>query len=200
MPWAVWSEDTGHGNNGIFVSRLVGGTHFELFNGGQPISPRGHDATNPDITFFGNTPYVSWIEAHGGGGDRGFVGHFDTNGVFVLDTPGGVRLIGHGRTNVLDGARMPISSACTADPFTNDGSNCAIAPVNAPFFLFTTAGSPQRLFGQAVVGGISCSLFPGCQVSVTQSGNSATISSQLGQTNTVGILVREDRALYTHPP
>jgi hypothetical protein len=191
VPWTVWSEDTGNGVHAIFVSRLVGGNHFALFNGGAPVSNPDRDATNPDITFFGNTPYVSWLETHGGS-TRGFYGHFDTNGVFVEDTPGGVRLIGsRGRpASLLAGARAPISSACTADPFSGDGSSCAIAAVNAPFFLFTTAGSPQRLFAQAIVGGISCALFPGCRVSVTPSGSGAVISSQLGEDDTVGILVQ----------
>ena len=131
---------------------LVGGNHFELFNGGAPVSDPRRDATKPDITFFGNTPYVSWLEKRSGH-DLGFVGHFDTNGVFVVDTPGGVRLIGPGAlADLLDDVRAPISSACTADPFTGDGSNCLIAAVNAPFFLFTTVGSPQRLFAQAVLG------------------------------------------------
>ena len=163
VPWVVWSEDTGSGVHGIFVSRLVNGTHFELFNGGAPISDPGRDSTKPDITFFGNTPYVSWLEQRGSE-LRGFYGHFDTNGVFIEDTPGGVRLIGpqRGHAHLLADVRAPISSACTADPFTNDGSNCAIAQVNAPFFLFTTSDSPQRLFAQAIVGGISCALFPGC--------------------------------------
>ena len=190
VPWATWSEDTGSGRHAIFVSRLVGGTHFELFNGGAPVSDPHHDATNPDITFFGNTPYVSWLEKRGGH-NVGFVGHFDTNGVFVVDTPGGVRPIGPGvRAHLLDDKRAPISSPCTADPFTTDGSNCQVAAVNAPFFLFTSVGSPQRLFGQAIAGGISCALFPGCTVSVTQTGNGAVISSQLGQDDTVGIPVQ----------
>ena len=191
VPWAAWSEDTGHGIHGIFVSRLVGGTHFELFNGGAPISDPHHDASKPDITFFGNTPYVSWLEARGSK-LRGFSGHFDTNGVFVVDTPGGVKLIAppRGRAHLLADVRVPISSPCTADPFTNDGSGCAIAPVNAPFFLFTTAGSPQRLFGQAIVGGVSCALFPGCTVSITEHGHGAVISSRLGEDDTVGILVQ----------
>jgi hypothetical protein len=189
VPWAAWSEDTGDGVHAIFVSRLVGGNHFELFNGGAPISNSDHDATNPDITFFGNTPYVSWLELHGSR-RLGFVGHFDTNGVFVSDTPGGITLIGDGRANLIADTRAPISSSCTANPFTNDGSACPIAPVNAPFFLFTTVGSPQRLFGQAVVGGISCSLFPGCTVSVTQTANGAVISSRLGEDDSVGILVQ----------
>jgi hypothetical protein len=92
--------------------------------------------------------------------------------VLVQDTPGGVDLIGsaRGRAHLLDDVRAPISSACTADPFTNNGSSCPIAAVNAPFFLFTTVGSPQRLFSQALVG--------------------AVISSQLAQTDTVGILVQ----------
>ena len=42
---------------------------------------------------------------------------------------------------------------------------------------------------QAIAGGISCALFPGCTVSVTQTSNGAVISSQLGQDDTVGILV-----------
>ena len=191
VPWVVWSEDTGHGVHGIFVSRLVSGTHFELFNGGAPISDPHHDASKPDITFFGNTPYVSWLETLGGN-LRGFAGHFDVNGVFVTDTPGGVKLIAppRARAHLLADVRAPISSPCTADPFTNDGSACQIAAVNAPFFLFTTADSPQRLFAQAIVGGVSCALFPGCTVRVTASGNGAVISSRLGQDDTVGILVQ----------
>lgn len=189
VPWAVWSEDLGSGNHGIFVSRLVGGTHFELFNGGAPISDTHHDASVPDITFFGNTSYVSWLEKRGSN-LRGFVGHFDTDGLFVGDTPGGVKLLGpaRARANLLNDVRAPISSACTADPFSGDGSGCPIATVNAPFFLFTTAGSPQRLFAQAIVGGISCALFPGCQVKVIPHDHAAVISSRLGQGCPVGIL------------
>jgi hypothetical protein len=189
VPWAVWSEDQGNGVHAIFLSRLVGGSHFELFNGGAPVSSTRHDATNPDITFFGNTPYVSWIE-HRRGAVMGFVGHFDATGVFVLDTPSGVRLTPRGVANVLDGARMPISSRCTADPFTTDGSNCPTADVNAPFFLFTTAGSPQRLFAQAIVPKPNCSPFPGCTVTVTPTGNGAVIGGQLSQDADVGILVQ----------
>ena len=133
---------------------------------------------------------MSWLEKRVGH-NVGFVGHFDTNGVFVTDTPGGVRLIGPGaRAHLLDDKRAPISSPCTADPFTTDGSHCQVAAVNAPFFLFTTSDKPQRLFAQAIAGGISCALFPGCTVSVTQSGNAAVISSQLGQDDTVGILAQ----------
>jgi hypothetical protein len=191
VPWAAWSEDTVNGNHAIFVSRLVGGNHFELFNSGAPISNTRRDARKPDITFFGNTPYVSWLEKRGGA-LRGFSGHFDAHGVFVQDTPGGVKLIGsaRGRAHLLGDVRAPISSACTADPFTNDGSSCPVAAVNAPFFLFTTVGSPQRLFAQAIVGAVSCALFPGCTVTVNANSDGAVISSQLAQTDTVGILVQ----------
>jgi hypothetical protein len=190
VPWVVWDEDTGNGNHAVFIARLVGGTQFQLFNGGAPLSDPHHDATQPDITFFGNVPYVTWTENRDGQ-LRGFSGHFDTNGVFIQDTPGGVRNIAspHAPASLID-FRMPISSSCTADPDSGDGSACAVAPVNAPYFTYTTAGSPQRLFSQAIVGGISCALFPGCAVSVSNTGSGAVISSQLSQNNTVGILVQ----------
>jgi len=86
--------------------------------------------------------------------------------------------------------RVPISSSCTADPFTNDGSACPPAAVNSPFTLFTTAGSPQRLFGQAVIGGPNCVLFPGCRLSVVGQGSGATIQAGLAQDSNVGIPVQ----------
>ena len=61
VPWVVWSEDVG-GHHAIFVSRLVGGDHFELFNAGNPVSAPEQDAGTPDITFYGNTPYISWTD------------------------------------------------------------------------------------------------------------------------------------------
>jgi hypothetical protein len=189
VPWVVWAEDTGSGKHAIFVARLVNGDHFELFNGGAPVSPTNRDAGSPDITFFGNVPYVSWIEDHGGQ-KRGFVGHF-VNGVFVQDTfAGGIPLAPRFRPASLIDARVPLSSSCTADPFTNDGSACPVAAVNAPFLLFTTAGSPQRLFGQAVIGGLNCILFPGCGLVVVSQAGGAVIQSSLGQSNNVGILVQ----------
>jgi hypothetical protein len=63
VPWVVWSEDVG-GHHAVFVSRLVDGDHFELFNNGNPISGNA-DAATPDITFFGNTPYISWVSHTG---------------------------------------------------------------------------------------------------------------------------------------
>src|SRR3954452_11231042 len=144
VPSVAFSEDVG-GHHAIFVSRLVGGDHFELFNGGNPVSGPTEDAGTPDITFFGNTPYVSWVS---GPADArlGFVGHFDAYGKFVHDTPGGIRLTQPHRhraatpASLID-ARVALSSNCTADPFTADGSNCAPATINAPFDTYTTAGS-----------------------------------------------------------
>jgi hypothetical protein len=188
VPWVVWSEDLGNGTHGVFVARLVGGDHFELFNGGAPVSNVHRDSVRPDITFFGNVPYISWIEPHGTD-NRGFVGHFE-NGVFRLDTPLGIRFTSRFRSAPLIDARVPLSSSCTSDPFTNDGAACPLAAINAPFYLFTTETSPQRLFGQAVIGGPNCVLFPGYKLAVDQQANAAVISSTLGQGNTVGILVQ----------
>jgi hypothetical protein len=144
VPWVTWAEDIGHGRKGIFVSRLVGGDHFELFNGGNPISNTANDAATPDITFSGNTPYVSWQEDVSGK-RKAFVGHFEggaTAPVFVLDTSKGVTSTGGN----LD-ARPPISSSCTASPATSDGAACPAGALGTPFFLFT-AGKPgsQKLF------------------------------------------------------
>ena len=189
VPWVVWAEDTGSGKHAIFVARLVGGDHFELFNGGQPVSAKNRDAGSPDITFFGNVPYVSWVEDQGSH-KRGFVGHF-VNGVFVQDTlPSGIPLAPRSKPASLIDARVPLSSSCTADPFTSDGSACPVAAVNAPFLLFTTADSPQRLFGQAVIGGPNCVLFTSCNVGVVSQGAGAVIQGTLGQSNSIGILVQ----------
>jgi hypothetical protein len=186
VPWVAWSEDVG-GHHAVFVSRLVGGDHFELFNGGAPVSGEGQDAATPDITFFGNTPYVSWT-ATSGSETRGFVGHF-ADGVFVTDTPGGIRLRTGGPVGLID-ARVALSSNCTADPFTSDGAGCGPAQVNAPFFTFTTAGSPQKLFAQAAIGGPNCVLFAHCAVAVHVHHGHATIVSKLRQRHAVGILVQ----------
>ncbi|MEA2356822.1 MAG: hypothetical protein QOI62_82 [Solirubrobacteraceae bacterium] len=188
VPWVTWAEDVGGGRHAVFVSRLVAGDHFELFNGGDPVSG-AEDATHPDITFFGNVPYVSWIVTAGGVA-RGFVGHFDATGAFLSDTPGGIRLVAppDGPAALID-FRAPISSSCTADPFTADGANCPVAAVNAPFFLFTTAATPQRLFAQAAIGGPNCAIFAGCQLTVSVGAGRAVIRARLRQRHTVGILV-----------
>jgi hypothetical protein len=182
VPWVTFSEDVG-GHHAIFVSRLVGGDHFELFNGGNPISGPDQDAGTPDITFFGNTPYVSYVA-----GGLGYVGHFDSYGTFVLDTPGGIRLTHGGPASLID-ARVALSSNCTADPFTADGSNCTPAPVNAAFDTFTTAGTPQRLFSQALTGGPNCVLFYHCRLVIHIHDGVAVIKVKLRQGGFFGIIV-----------
>ena len=102
VPWAVWDEDVA-GVKQIFVSRLVGGTHFELANTGQPLSLGANDSTRPDITFSGNTPYVSWREKISGSEFRLFTGHLvdPANPTFVLDTPGGLKVSAGGLPSTL---------------------------------------------------------------------------------------------------
>jgi hypothetical protein len=188
VPWVVWSENVGD-HHAIFVSRLVGGDHFELFNGGNPVSGPAEDASTPDITFFGNTPYISWTSTNGAV-KRGFVGHFDASGAFVSDTPGGIRLIPpQGGPAPLIDFRVPLSSNCTADPFTADGTTCAPAAVNAAFDTFTTAGSPQRLYSQALTGGPNCVLFYKCRLDVRIHNGVARIIAKLRQRHFVGIIV-----------
>jgi hypothetical protein len=149
VPWVAWSEDTGDGIHGIFVARLVGGNHFELVNGGKPVSTLNGDASKPDITFSGNTPYVSWQQSVDGV-LRGFYGHFEGGAsalTFVNDSPGGELIDPAGRVPDL---RAPISSACTSDPFTQDGQACPGGASGTPFFTFTE-GNPdhQKLFAKA---------------------------------------------------
>ncbi len=152
VPWVVWQEDlgAGEGKHAIFVSRLVGGDHFELFNSGQPVSNTANDATRPDITFSGNVPYISWQEEVSGA-QVTFVGHFEGGAaapVFKLDTPTGIPNSKFG--NAKDPLRAPVSSGCTANPFNADGASCQGGAVGTPFFLFA-AGDPgaQHLFAQA---------------------------------------------------
>jgi len=195
VPWTAFSEDVGGGRHGIFISCLVGGDDFELLNGGNPVSPADQDASQPDITFFGNTLYVSWTAKHGDE-TRGFVGHFDAAGAFILDTPGGIRVgrsrghgHGHGPASLID-ARVPVSSSCTADPFTKDGATCTAGDLNAPFYTFTTAGLPQRLFAQAATEGPTCVIFARCRLQVKVEHNVATIIARLRNRQGVGILVQ----------
>jgi hypothetical protein len=146
VPWVVWQEDTGEGRHAVFVSRLVGGNHFELFNGGQPVSNTANDATRPDITFSGNVPYISWQEDIAGT-QVAFVGHFE-GAVFKLDTPSGQSGSGFGQDS--KALRAPISSGCTANPFNADGASCQGGAIGTPFMLFTAGDQgAQHLFAQA---------------------------------------------------
>jgi hypothetical protein len=150
VPWVVWQEDIGSGKHAVFVSRLVGGDHFEPFNSGQPVSNTLNDATRPDITFSGNVPYISWQEEVSGQ-LLVFLGHFEggtTSPVFRLDTPAGIARSVF--TDVANPFRAPLSSTCTANPTNADGQTCQAGAAGTPFFLFT-AGSPgsQKLFAEA---------------------------------------------------
>jgi hypothetical protein len=150
VPWVAWDEGPHNGAvKQVFVSRLVGaGTsaHFEVVNGGAPISTGAASSTRPDITFSGNTPYVTWREDVGGGNAKAFTGHFvdAANPTFVLDS-GEVSVTPTGQADV----REPISSSCTANPFNADGSACQGVTSGTPFFLFTSGTSPLSLFADA---------------------------------------------------
>jgi hypothetical protein len=146
VPWVVWDEDSA-GVHQIFVARLVAGTHFELANSGQPISLSANPSTRPDITFSGNTPYVSWRENTGGGVDKAFFGHFanPSDPAFVLDASN-VDITASAQADV----REPISSTCIATPFNADGATCQGNAVGTPFFAFTNGiGSPLKLLADA---------------------------------------------------
>jgi hypothetical protein len=139
-PWVAWAEDTANGHSAIFVSRLVG-DHFELANGGKPVSDPNRDSAKPDITFSGNTPFVSWQEKRGNA-LRTVVGRFKSLTEFKRDI--------HGFSSpVVEDLREPISSACTADPFTKDGQACPGGD-RTVVFSRTLAGDPQRLFANLI--------------------------------------------------
>jgi len=147
VPWVVWEEANTSGRHGIFVARLVGGDHFELAHAGQPISNPHRDSSRPDITFAGNTPYVSWQEQVGDGLVT-FVGHFESAVLFRLDTPNGID--GSTFLETLNPQRAPISSTCTANPFNADGAACQGNAIGTPFFLFTTGkAGEKKLFADA---------------------------------------------------
>src|SRR3989449_622724 len=151
VPWVVWQEDIGEGKHAVFVARLVGGDHFELFNSGQPVSNTVNDATRPDITFSGNVPYISWQEQISGALVT-FVGHFEggaSTPVFKLDTPTGIA--NSGFADVANPLRAPISSTCTANPINADGAVCQAGAIGTPFFLYTAGddGGIHQLFAQA---------------------------------------------------
>ena len=133
VPWIVWSEDTGSGTHAIFVARLVGGNHFELFNGGQPVSNPAVDASRPDITFSGNTPYISW---HGTSAASSEDAWWATSRALA---PRRSRSTARW-TRPTPTSRSPISSSCTADPFSADGAACPAQAIGTPFVLHTERG------------------------------------------------------------
>jgi hypothetical protein len=178
VPWVAWDEDV-DGVKQIFVSRLVAGTHFELVNNGAPISAGTSDSTRPDITFSGNTPYVTWRQDTGNGVTKAFAGHFvaAANPTFVLDE-GDVPLTPTAQADV----REPSSSSCIATPFNNDGQACQGAAVGTPFLLFTNGTSPQGLFADAYQ--------PGTPVTGTASAVDTTSATVNGTVNPEGASVK----------
>jgi hypothetical protein len=146
VPWVVWAEDL-KGVKRIFASRLVGGTHFELANGGKPLSSTQGDADVPDISFVAHTPVVTYRQKVGHS-HKLFVGHF-TNAAdptFHLDTPTGIKRSTSGLSLAV---AEPISSNCTANPFNSDGDACQGGPVAKAFFLFNDGASGAReIFGE----------------------------------------------------
>ncbi len=166
------------------------GTHFELANNGQPISIDANDATRPDITFDGNTPYVTWREDIGGGVTKGFSGHFTSPQKFVTDATN-VPLTPTAQADV----REPISSGCTANPFNADGATCQGSALGTPFFLFTNGSSPSPLglFADAyqatpTTGGASNVTTSSATINgnVATNGAAVNVSFQFGTTTAYG--------------
>jgi hypothetical protein len=194
-PWVTWDETVG-GVHQVFVSRFVAtpSPHFQIVNGGAPISTAGVESTRPDITFSGNTPYVSWRETTASG-TKAFVGHFvnAASPTFVLDesdvplTPTGA---GPGQADV----REPISSACIATPFNLDGRACQGGALGTPFFLFTNGTRPRALFADVyqptgVLTGAASGIADSSATvtaSVDPRGASAGVSFQFGTTTAYG--------------
>jgi hypothetical protein len=185
VPWVVWDEGPLNGNpddNDVFVSRLVGAgaaARFVIANGGLPVAK----GTRADITFSGNTPYISW---HRGG--KALYGHLVTPDSFVKDN-------GPAGTTVSADVRAPISSTCTADPFTTDGAACQGATQGTPFFLFTDGDVDHaKLLAQAyqtdapVTGGADAVTQTTAQVSATVNtqGSPAGVQFEFGTTTSYG--------------
>jgi hypothetical protein len=189
-PWVTWDEEVG-GVKQVFVSHLVGTgaeAHFELANGGAPVSTGTGDATRPDITFSGHTPYVTWRQEVEGT-TKLVTGHFANPATFVLDQSE-VTLTPTAQADV----REPISSTCTANPFNMDGSACQGGAIGTPFLLFTAGTSPRGLFASAyapetpVTGAASAVDASSATVngSVNPQGASVKVAFQFGTTTAYG--------------
>ena len=197
VPWVVWDEGTGAtpNNNQVFVARLVGtgaAARFVLANGGQPIAT----GDRADITFSGNTPYVTWHH----NGQVGS-GHFATPDQFVTDGSA----VG---TSATDQVRAPISSACIATPFNSDGQACQGAAIGTPFFLFTNGTTPRVLLANAYqpdtpitgapssVGTTSASV----NATVNPEGAAINVSFQFGTTTAYGQSTAAQRIAASDSP
>ena len=122
VPWVAWDETVGS----VTRSSSRGSSAPERpltsnsSTAAQPISSGTGDSTRPDITFSGNTPYVTWREDIGGGVAKAFAGHFvnAANPTFVLDESRRPADADAPQADV----REPISSSCIATPFNADGA------------------------------------------------------------------------------
>ena len=192
VPWVAWDEKIGPIHR-IVVARLVGTgatAHFETVNNDAPISSGSGDATRPNITFSGNTPYVTWRQ-NVGGVDEGFAGHFinASDPTFVVDQSN-IPLTPTAQAAVGD----PISSSCTANPFNADGAACQGGATGTPFFLFTNGTDPLGLFAggyhpssvltaaASTIGATSATL----NGSLNPRGASTKVSFQFGTTTAYG--------------
>ena len=145
VPWVAWDENVG-GVKQIFVSRLVGGTHFETRQRRRAdIEPNGETRRARHHLLGQHAVRVLEGGSRRRGG-QGFYGHFvnAANPTFVLDESD-VPLTPTAQADV----REPISSGCTATPFNADGAACQGGALGTPFFLFTNGTSPLGLFADA---------------------------------------------------
>ncbi len=191
VPWVTWDEEVA-GKKQVFVSHLVGSgaaAHFELANGGKPLSAGRGDATQPDITFSGNTPYVSWREDVGAGESVAVTGHFANPATFVTDS-NAIPVTPSAQADV----REPISSGCIATPFNGDGMACQGGASGTPFLLTTAGTSTLGLFANAYepeapatgsASGVGTTA-AGVAASVNPRGAAVSVSFQFGTTTAYG--------------
>jgi hypothetical protein len=90
--------------------------------------------------------------------------------------------------------REPISSSCTANPFTVDGAACQGGAVGKPLFLFTDGMSPRGLFADAYrpdtpVTAVATAITDSSATvsgTVNPEGNAVKVSFQFGTTPAYG--------------
>ena len=145
VPWVVWAEDV-DGTSRIFVSRLVGGTHFEIANDGDPISSARRSRRQPRH-HVRQEHAVHHLPPAGRRRGKLFVGHFN-NPRTRRSTSTHRR-----RRKSAAGADLevapPISSDCTANPFNGDGSACQGGAPGKAFFLWNDgAAGARKIFGR----------------------------------------------------
>ena len=148
VPWVAWSETIGAGRHGIFVSRLVGGDHFELFNSGPA------DLEHAERCDAARHRVLRQHAVHHLAGERrrpvphlqrplrGWRGH---SGLQARHANG------HRHASGTADLRPPVSSTCTANPTNADGSHLsgwrcrhAVLPVRRRHRSERSTCSPRR--------------------------------------------------------